>query len=258
VAYARNDADRRWYEYDDARVTPKTAAEVERVEAYLLFYRRKSLARDRERKRVVPSVLPVAGLPDGSSGAAAPAGTVLVSRAWYCRWLTCVDPGPVTNMDLLCKHGSACRTSRTIATRTQRTHWAGLGSMMAVRALAPTCTSLPLQWSSGWWRGRRWIWASWRWRYRRRCTPSGVRALAPMASRPRRAFSPAPCVRCVVTAPAPPLRPACASCTFSLAAGAVHPCPRRRNVRWRSGGSASRTTWRGWTRPRSPTGSTGT
>ena len=33
MAYGRNDVDGRWYEYDDRRVTAKTPAEVERVEA---------------------------------------------------------------------------------------------------------------------------------------------------------------------------------------------------------------------------------
>ena len=104
MAYGRNDVDGRWYEYDDRRVTVKTPAEVERVEAYLLFYRRKSPARATERKRAETLVHPIAPAADAASTDA-----VLISRAWYIRWLTCVDPGPVTNADLLCPHGGTCR-----------------------------------------------------------------------------------------------------------------------------------------------------
>jgi len=106
VAYARNDVDGRWYEFDDTRVTPKTLAEIERVEAYLLFYRRRSASRARERKRMAPLVQPLVQQPQPAAGAPQ---TMIVSRAWYDRWLTCVDPGPVTCSDIVCQHGGTAR-----------------------------------------------------------------------------------------------------------------------------------------------------
>lgn len=46
VAYALNDIDDKWYEYDDSYVRPISEAELEHVEAYVLFYKRRPVFQD--------------------------------------------------------------------------------------------------------------------------------------------------------------------------------------------------------------------
>jgi hypothetical protein len=75
--------------------------EVQAAEAYLLFYERAhspaAVARRDETLRALTA---------STSGAAGREGeTVLLSRGWWARYLSCDEPGPVTHADVLCPHG---------------------------------------------------------------------------------------------------------------------------------------------------------
>ncbi|KAG0224367.1 Ubiquitin carboxyl-terminal hydrolase 33 [Actinomortierella wolfii] len=99
IGYARHPMDGQWYEYDDTYVTRKSASEVSKIEAYILFYRRKMPEREEERKRIAKFMAPqLMQIYDKGL-------LVYISRLWYCRWLHLLDPGPISNRDFLCPHG---------------------------------------------------------------------------------------------------------------------------------------------------------
>ncbi|CAG8684795.1 24151_t:CDS:10, partial [Gigaspora rosea] len=72
IAYAKNSIDDSWYEFDDTYVTKKTEAEVSRLEAYVLFYKKTSPKKEQERQDILSKIN---------------------------------DPGPITNYDFICSHG---------------------------------------------------------------------------------------------------------------------------------------------------------
>ncbi|KAF9972437.1 Ubiquitin carboxyl-terminal hydrolase 33 [Actinomortierella ambigua] len=116
IGYARHPQDGQWYEYDDTYVTKKSASEISKMEAYILFYRRKMPERDEERARIAKFMTkPLMQVYDKGL-------LVYISRLWYCRWLHLLNkwltknlahfcitkytkPGPISNRDFLCPHG---------------------------------------------------------------------------------------------------------------------------------------------------------
>ncbi|KAF8953007.1 Ubiquitin carboxyl-terminal hydrolase 33, partial [Haplosporangium bisporale] len=53
IGYAKHDQDGSWYEYDDTYVTRKAPADIAKMEAYILFYKRKALHREEDRSRIL-------------------------------------------------------------------------------------------------------------------------------------------------------------------------------------------------------------
>ncbi|CAG8513667.1 1822_t:CDS:10 [Paraglomus brasilianum] len=96
VTYAKNPIDKNWYEFDDTFVTRKTPAEVAKVEAYVLFYQKKSLEKQAERDEILTQIEKESGY--GQSR--------LISRLWFNRWRFLEAPGPITNYDFICAHGA--------------------------------------------------------------------------------------------------------------------------------------------------------
>ncbi|KAF9438906.1 Ubiquitin carboxyl-terminal hydrolase 33 [Entomortierella beljakovae] len=99
IGYAKHAVDGSWYEFDDTYVTRKSAADIAKMEAYILFYKRKSLHREEDRARIARFMTkPLMDIYDNGL-------KVYISRLWYCRWEHLANPGPVSNHDFLCPHG---------------------------------------------------------------------------------------------------------------------------------------------------------
>ncbi|KAG0022961.1 Ubiquitin carboxyl-terminal hydrolase 33 [Entomortierella chlamydospora] len=99
IGYAKHVADNSWYEFDDTYVTKKSASDVAKMEAYILFYRRKSLHREEDRARISRFMSkPKMQIYDSAL-------MVYISRLWFCRWQYFANPGPISNHDFLCPHG---------------------------------------------------------------------------------------------------------------------------------------------------------
>ena len=132
-----------WYHCDDTRVTPVSAETVQACEAYVLCYeRRQSRAHAHDRHRIVtaieqhavalaatphpsrhstfalstPSLLHrtprvacvhAPGIEGGGGGEPMQMDaddSLLLSRGWFGRYMTTLEPGPVTHSDALCQH----------------------------------------------------------------------------------------------------------------------------------------------------------
>ncbi|CAG8499694.1 11163_t:CDS:10, partial [Acaulospora colombiana] len=91
IAYAQNPIDGNWYEYDDT----KSVAEISRLEAYVLFYRRTSPEKDVERKEIKDRIKRESS-----------AEHYWISRLWFNRWRFMTTPGPISNYDFICPHES--------------------------------------------------------------------------------------------------------------------------------------------------------
>ncbi|KAF9426092.1 Ubiquitin carboxyl-terminal hydrolase 33 [Podila epigama] len=100
IAYAKHDMDGSWYEYDDTYVTRKSPADIAKMEAYILFYRRRSVQQEEERNRILTKYMskPLMQIYDKAL-------MVYISRLWFCRWKSFINPGPISNHDFLCPHG---------------------------------------------------------------------------------------------------------------------------------------------------------
>ncbi|CAG8597624.1 21587_t:CDS:10 [Cetraspora pellucida] len=72
VAYVKNPIDGNWYEFDDTYVTRKSATEISRLEAYVLFYKKTNPEKEQERQDILSQIS---------------------------------DPGPIANYDFICSHG---------------------------------------------------------------------------------------------------------------------------------------------------------
>ncbi|RIB03119.1 hypothetical protein C2G38_2149674 [Gigaspora rosea] len=94
IAYAKNSIDDSWYEFDDTYVTKKTEAEVSRLEAYVLFYKKTSPKKEQERQDILSKIN------DSISET-----HLFISRLWFNRWQFMMTPGPITNYDFICSHG---------------------------------------------------------------------------------------------------------------------------------------------------------
>ena len=115
TAYVRGlDSSRpeQWYHKDDAKTTAVSAEDVQRAEAYLLFYRRTASTehtqlcaatlRQLRARRGGAHVTP--GAPPTADGGQATQPACLVSRGWLARLRCCEEPGPLTMDDVLCRH----------------------------------------------------------------------------------------------------------------------------------------------------------
>ncbi|KAG0352314.1 Ubiquitin carboxyl-terminal hydrolase 33 [Podila minutissima] len=100
IGYAKHDLDGSWYEYDDTYVTRKASADIAKMEAYILFYKRKALHREEDRSRILTKYMsnPRIQILDKAL-------MVYISRLWFCRWKCFSNPGPISNHDFLCPHG---------------------------------------------------------------------------------------------------------------------------------------------------------
>lgn len=101
-----------WLTFDDDRVISTSADEVESQQGYIFFFtRRKPTPSSKHAQITLPSsrMLSHSGARsmevDGSSPVA-DSGLVFVSRYWWHRYRSFSYPGPITNADILCDHGS--------------------------------------------------------------------------------------------------------------------------------------------------------
>lgn len=97
TAYAQNNVNGLWYEFDDSCVTQVESASVLNAEAYVLFYRkvndkmeqiRAEFHRVLEEAERQPSLL-----------------QFHISRQWINKFENFAEPGPIDNSDFLCRHG---------------------------------------------------------------------------------------------------------------------------------------------------------
>ncbi|CAG8463975.1 435_t:CDS:10 [Cetraspora pellucida] len=65
VAYVKNPIDGNWYEFDDTYVTRKSATEVSRLEAYVLFYKKTNPEKEQERQDILSQISDMAIHDDG-------------------------------------------------------------------------------------------------------------------------------------------------------------------------------------------------
>eukprot|EP00028_Trichosphaerium_sp_Am-I-7-wt_P008963 CAMPEP_0168527916 /NCGR_PEP_ID=MMETSP0405-20121227/12916_1 /TAXON_ID=498012 /ORGANISM="Trichosphaerium sp, Strain Am-I-7 wt" /LENGTH=621 /DNA_ID=CAMNT_0008551177 /DNA_START=432 /DNA_END=2297 /DNA_ORIENTATION=- len=106
VAYCRNRVSNKWYEYDDSHVREVSAREVENVEAYVLVYVRKDSATKLDERARVMATIKQYRQDYLDEQITNNDHAVYVSKLWFHKWRTLVDPGPITNADILCKHGN--------------------------------------------------------------------------------------------------------------------------------------------------------
>ena len=99
TAYALNNRDQEWYEYDDSCVTKVEPATVMNAEAYVLFYRKNCT-------RMEPLREDVQSLLDQGRGLL----QFYISRQWLNRFENFAEPGPIDNSDFLCPHGGVLPT----------------------------------------------------------------------------------------------------------------------------------------------------
>jgi hypothetical protein len=93
ISHGRNRQDGRWYTFNDADVSQTDASSVAAREGYLLFYVR------RRGPGFAPAVLPPRASKEEDADH-------YVSMAWWLRYCMLSVPGPLSNADILCDHGS--------------------------------------------------------------------------------------------------------------------------------------------------------
>ncbi|KAF9989124.1 Ubiquitin carboxyl-terminal hydrolase 33 [Mortierella antarctica] len=99
IGYSKHAVDGSWYEFDDTYVTRKAPSDIAKMEAYILFYKRKSSHREEDRARISKFMTkPLMQIYDKDL-------MVYISRLWFCRWSFMTNPGPISNHDFLCPHG---------------------------------------------------------------------------------------------------------------------------------------------------------
>jgi hypothetical protein len=107
IAHAKHKVSGQWHTYNDSIVTPIEVAQVLQKEAYVLFYvKQKSptvvpAASPESASR--PDTFPLVKLPPRKDSEPVYA---YVSRNWWIRYASLSVPGPVTNADIICDHGS--------------------------------------------------------------------------------------------------------------------------------------------------------
>lgn len=130
IAYALNDEDGKWYEFDDSWATAVSEDTVRNKEAYVLFYLRQSPEKEYERKQLLSAIAAFheeeerehAVVADGDcsdevleNGSAADPmhieknGVVkrkkyFVCQEWLTRWQCTSSPGRINNAKYLCSH----------------------------------------------------------------------------------------------------------------------------------------------------------
>lgn len=116
IAYCRSHTTGKWFEFDDKHVTEISEEKVAKIEAYVLFYRRKHkaapLARIMKQIEAVTVHHPMATVAAAASSASAsPSPSAAsrpyryVSRYWLKKMEVLGRPEPIDNRDLCCPHG---------------------------------------------------------------------------------------------------------------------------------------------------------
>lgn len=95
VSFAKNYINGKWYEFNDSWVSEVSDSFVADVEAYVLFYRKSSEEATKERQMFFNL------LKDAQSSEF----RYFVSKKWLTKFQSCMEPGPVTNSDFMCRHG---------------------------------------------------------------------------------------------------------------------------------------------------------
>lgn len=104
TTYALNCYDDQWYEFDDQYVTCVPNYTVENSEAYILFYQKSTLDNRIDRQRVKASQLLKKSLSQNNIK------KYFISKQWVNKFNTFVEPGPITNFDILCEHKKVPRS----------------------------------------------------------------------------------------------------------------------------------------------------
>lgn len=99
TCYARHETKGKWYEYDDQLVTEVSEEDVQRCEAYVLFYRKVNPQMAVLRARA-------SQLLDMCAETSASDIRFFVSKQWLNKFYTFAEPGPIDNWALLCPHGA--------------------------------------------------------------------------------------------------------------------------------------------------------
>jgi ubiquitin carboxyl-terminal hydrolase 20/33 len=114
IAYCRSHVTGKWFEFDDRVVTEFSEAEIAKIEAYVLFYKRVHPVEPLRRvlRLVEESTVrdPLAVLSAASSTPTSAGGHVskplrYVSRYWLKKMEVLGHPMPIDNRDLCCSHG---------------------------------------------------------------------------------------------------------------------------------------------------------
>ncbi|CAJ0633733.1 13751_t:CDS:10 [Entrophospora sp. SA101] len=79
IAYAKNPIDGNWYEFDDMFVTKKSADEIMKIEAYILFYSKKNPEKNQERVLIQNLIRNNSEISENGTHC-------WVSRLWFNRW----------------------------------------------------------------------------------------------------------------------------------------------------------------------------
>lgn len=100
TAYALNNFNQTWYEFDDQYVTAVDAHQVASCEAYVLFYRKTSDDMMKKKHKVIDLMKLSKTEPSITAQ-----NSYYVSKQWVNRFNEFAEPGPITNYDFLCEHG---------------------------------------------------------------------------------------------------------------------------------------------------------
>ena len=87
TAYALNNIDQEWYEYDDSYVTKVDAATVMNAEAYVLFYRKNNFNMEPRREELQTYLDQEAGLVK-----------FYISRQWLNKFENFAEPGMLIHL----------------------------------------------------------------------------------------------------------------------------------------------------------------
>ncbi|KAL9988519.1 hypothetical protein ACROYT_G002974 [Oculina patagonica] len=96
VSFAKNYINGKWYEFNDSWVSEVSDSYVADVEAYVLFYRKSSEEATKERQTFFNLL----------KDAQPSEFRYFVSKKWLTKFQSCMEPGPITNSDFLCRHGA--------------------------------------------------------------------------------------------------------------------------------------------------------
>lgn len=100
IAYARNYLNEEWYEYDDSYCKKVDILTVQNTQAYVLFYRKKSLKMDHIKDQLRSQIIAKTSLTLENSLLQ----SNYISKQWLQKLKYFAEPGPIDNTDFLCKH----------------------------------------------------------------------------------------------------------------------------------------------------------
>ncbi len=103
TCYARNYLDEEWYEFDDSYCRKVDSLTVQNIQAYVLFYKKKTIQVDTIREKLRSIIL------TKTSSALTLHNSILnrpfyISKQWLQKLKHFSEPGPIDNSDFLCKH----------------------------------------------------------------------------------------------------------------------------------------------------------